>query len=102
MVVCTRVFVEVVITWRVGMSAHGIARAVSGVVGPKVFEPGLLRRSGGSRLGVLSRRVEPLERSITGAIVFTPGRGVSEGEVRWTGMYRFLSSPRIAYASLTA
>ena len=74
-IVRTRVFVGVVMTCGVGVTAHGIACPVSGVVGPKVFETRLLRGSCGRRLGVLSRRMERLKRGAKGAVVFTPGEG---------------------------
>ena len=59
-----------------GMPAHGVSRAVSGVVGPKVSETGLLRRSSGRCLGVLSWRVESMNMGAKGTVVFTPGRRV--------------------------
>ena len=78
-IACTRVFVEVVMACSVWVTAHGISRAVSGVVGPKVFETRLLRGSGGRRLGVLSCRMERLKRGAKGAVVFTPGEKGEHG-----------------------
>lgn len=56
-----------------GMRAHVSLRTVPGVGGPKVFETGLLRRSGGRRLGVLAWHVGCMKRGAKGTVVFTPG-----------------------------
>lgn len=71
----TRVLVEIVVACRVGVTAHGIVRAVPVVVGPNVPETRLLGRSGGRCLGMLSRlTLRRVKRGAKGAVVFTPGR----------------------------
>lgn len=74
----TCVFVEVVMACSVGITTHWISRAVSGMVGPKVFKARLLRGTGGRRLRMLPWRMESVIGGTKRAVVFTPGKGMNK------------------------